>query len=268
MVFLVAGLGLGLAQSFGYQPFLPAWQWSLDGWREAFADPAVRASLVLTVRVSGTATLLATASGVLAALGIDWGSPRRTFARVIQLNLAVPHLVGALMVVLLLGQAGFAARLGNAMGLIDAPEDFPALTADPFGAGIIAAFGWKEAPFVAVLALTALGRGRNDLARAARTLGAGVWQRLWHVTLPVLTPPVTAAAILVFAFCAGSYEVPFLLGQPFPATMSVVAFRQYSSADLATRPEAMAIAVMLALGIAGAVAGYLAITARLSRRAP
>ena len=48
--------------------------------------------------------------------------------------------------------------------------------------------------------------------------------------------------MLVLAFTVGSYEVPFLLGRPFPATLPVVAYQQFRDPDLAARPLAMAIA--------------------------
>lgn len=267
-VFFVAGVGQAVAQSFGYQPFLPGWHWSLSGWRALTADPAVHASLWLTIRVAGLSTVLAAVLGTGLALGLHrLGRGRRWASGVAQVNLAVPHLVGAVCMLLLLGQAGLLSRLTHAVGLTGTPADFPALTADRFGAGIIAEYVWKETPFIAVLALSALGRGADDLAAAARMLGASRRQRLVHVTLPLLAPAISAGAMLVFAFAAGSYEVPYLLGRPYPATLSVTAFQQYSSTDLTARPEAMAVAVVIAAVSMAVVAAYLALASRLSRRA-
>lgn len=266
-VFFVAGVGQAVAQSFGYQPFLPGWHWSLSGWHALAADPSVHASLWLTVRVAGLSTILAAVLGTALALALHrLGRGHRWASGLAQVNLAVPHLVGALCMLLLLGQAGLLSRLTHALGLTGTPAAFPALTADRFGIGIIAEYVWKETPFIAVLALTALGRGADELAAAARVLGAGPRQRLAHVTLPLLAPAITAGSVLVFAFAAGSYEVPYLLGRPYPATLPVVAFQQYSSTDLTARPEAMAVAVVIAAATMAVVAAYLAIASRLSRR--
>ena len=54
---------------------------------------------------------------------------------------------------------------------------------------------------------------------------------LWH------TP-------LVFAFAFGAYEVPLLLGAHAPQALAVLAWQAQVDADLATRPEAMAMAVI------------------------
>ncbi len=266
-VFFAAGIAQALAQSLGYQPFLPDWQWSFDAYRQLWADPAVRASLLLTAEVAFASTTFAAALGVTGALLIHrLGRGRRWATGLLQANLAVPHLVGALCMLLLLSQSGLLSRLGHTAGLTRTPAAFPALTADRFGLGIIAEYVWKETPFIAVLALTVLGRGTDELGTAARMLGAGRWQRLRHVTLPLLAPTVAAGSMLVFAFAAGSYEVPYLLGRPYPATLPVVAYQDYRSTDLIARPEAMAVAVLITVITVTVVAGYLALASRLSRR--
>ncbi len=275
-VFFGAGVVQAVAQSLGYLPFRSgssslssssSSSLSLDAYRALWTDPAVRASLWLTLRVALLPTLLAAALGVgaallIRALGRSWS----WVTGLLQATLAVPHLVGALCMLLLLSQGGLLSRLGVALGVTDGPADFPALTNDTFGWGIIAEYVWKETPFLTLVALSALHRGVDDLADAARMLGAGPWQRFRHVLLPVLTPSVGGGAVLVFAFAAGSYEVPYLLGQPYPATLPVVALQYYRDTDLTMRPQAMAVAVLIAALSLLLVAGYAAVAGRLARR--
>ena len=78
-------------------------------------------------------------------------------------------------------------------------------------------------PFAVIVDYAHTPDSLQNVLHAARSLGARPWQRLVHVTLPVITPAVAGGAVLVFAFTAGSYEVPYLLGRPFPATLPVVA---------------------------------------------
>ncbi|MEO6712319.1 MAG: ABC transporter permease subunit [Mycobacteriales bacterium] len=266
-VLFVGGLGLGVAQSFGYQPFLPDWDWSLDGYRALWRDPAVTASVGLTLRVAVVSTAVATVLGVAAGLRLhSLVRGRRTITAVFASTLAVPHIVGALAMVLLLSQSGLLSRFAHAAGLASTPADFPALTADGFGWGIIAEYVWKETPFVALVVLAALSGGIDELHGVARTLGAGPWQRLRHVVLPLIAPAVAAASVLVFAFSFGSYEVPALLGRPYPAGLPVVALQYQRDVDLNARPEAMAVAILIAVVVAAVVAGYLALIRRLSGR--
>jgi putative spermidine/putrescine transport system permease protein len=266
VVLFGGGLAQAVAQSVGHQPYLPARPLSLDAYRALGRVPAVRASVGITLRVALLSTAGAVLLGVAAALLVrSLGRTRRSFAALLQVTLPLPHAVAALAMILLLGQSGALSRLAAALGWVDVPADFPALTQDGFGWGIIASYVWKEAPFVAVVVLAALSSGVAELEDAARALGANAGQRLRHVLLPVLAPAVAAASVLVFAFTVGSYEVPFLLGRPFPATLPVLAYQQFRDPDLAARPVAMAIAVLTALLVGACAAAYLALSERLRR---
>ena len=266
-VFFLGGVAQAMAQSFGYQPYLAGSHLSADAYRSLWRDPAVRESLVLTLRVALLSTVLAAVLAVAVALLLGrLGRSQAWVAGAFQATLAVPHLVGALCMLLLLSQGGLLSRLSHAAGLTAAPATFPAVTNDRFGIAIVAEYVWKETPFLAVLVLAALSRGVADLEAAARILGAGPWQRLRHVTLPLLAPPLAGGSILVFAFAAGSYEVPYLLGRPYPATLPVVALQYYDATDLTTRPQAMAVAVLIAALSGLAVGGYLLLASRLARR--
>lgn len=264
-VFFVGGVSQAIVQSLGRQPLLGETDWSLDAYRETFADPAFRASIGLTLRVTVISTTLATVAGVAIAVAVRRVA-RRGMTTLLQSTLAVPHLVAALCIGLLLAPSGSVSRLGSAVGLVSEASAFPEITGDAFGWGIIASYTWKEAPFIAIVALAAMSQHVVDLENAARTLGAGAWRRFTAVTLPMIAPPVAAASLLVMAFAAASYEVPRLLGRPFPATLPVVAFERFRDSDLTVRPQAMVIATVLAVLTLTLAAAYLTLVSRLSRR--
>lgn len=268
VVLFLGGFAFAVAQSFGYLPFLDQDVLSLDAYRELFRDPALRASFVLTFRIAFLATLVsATLAIVFGLLLRGTRRGRRLGTLLFQLNLPVPHAVGATAMILLLGQSGLLSRVSTAVGLTDGTADFPALVGDPFGWGILAEYIWKETPFIGVVVLAALTGGIAPYEEVARTLGASTWQRFRYVTLPLLTPAVLSTSIIVFAFSFGSYEVPFLLGQSFPSTLPVVAFETYRDSDLTQRAPAMAIAVVIAVVIGALVLVYMRLAERYLRAA-
>ena len=65
--------------------------------------------------------------------------------------------------------------------------------------------------------------------------------------MPMIFPGVLSASIIVFAFTFGAYEIPALLGANYPAALPVLAYQKYTNVDLAARPEAMAMAVIIAI---------------------
>ncbi len=60
---------------------------------------------------------------------------------------------------------------------------------------IIATEVWKTTPFVALLLLAGLTLVPGDLIRAARVDGATAWQRLAHITLPLMKPAILVALL-------------------------------------------------------------------------
>jgi thiamine transport system permease protein len=79
-------------------------------------------------------------------------------------------------------------------------------------------------------------------ADAARVLGAGRWQVLREITLPLLGPAIFAAALLVFLFCFTSFGVILILGGPRFATLEVEIYRQ--AVHLFHLPLAAALAIV------------------------
>lgn len=267
VVLFLGGLVLGALQSFGYQPFLPGWHWTLSSYTGLWHDPAVRASLALTLRVSVLATAVSAVLAVACALLIRrTRRGRHALTVLFQSTLPVPHVVGAVAMLLLLGQSGFLARLLHVVGLVGAPASAPALVADGFGWGILAEYVWKETPFIGVVVLAALSRGVDELEDVARVLGATAWQRFRSVTLPLVAPAVLSGSVIVLAFAFGSYEVPYLLGRTYPATLPVVAYQRFTDSDLTARPQAMAISMVVALVATVLVLAYVRITASLLGR--
>ncbi len=79
------------------------------------------------------------------------------------------------------------------------------------------------------------------LSEAARMLGGGRARVFREITLPLLLPAVTAAALLVFIFCFTSFGVILVLGGPRFATLEVEIYRQ--AVTLFRLPEAAALSL-------------------------
>jgi thiamine transport system permease protein len=80
------------------------------------------------------------------------------------------------------------------------------------------------------------------IEEAARMLGARSRDVLWHVTLPLLTPAIAAAALLVFVFSFTSFGVILILGGPRFATLEVEIYRQ--TVNLFNLPLAAALSIV------------------------
>jgi putative spermidine/putrescine transport system permease protein len=254
----LGGLLIGVMRSFNYMPVIGLTEPDLAAYRAVFSNPDFYRSFLLTFHIAFASTVISAVIAVAAALLL-----RRTFAGrglisfLFQLNLTVPHLVGAIGILYLFSQSGMFARLAAEFGMIARPGDFPALVFDPYAIGIILQYVWKEVPFIGVIVLANMQAIGQDHEAVARSLGASRWQAFRHVLLPMILPGVLSASVIVFAFTFGAYEIPAVLGASYPQTLPVLAYRSYTDVDLAARPEAMAMAVVIALLSVGLIAIYL-----------
>ena len=258
----VFGLGMFevLRQSIGIGVPVPGEPASptLSHYAALFHDREIGAAIGLTLWVASVSTAVSVVCGVGLALALRRGRrARRGVHTLLQAPLALPHLVVALAAMTLLAQSGLLARAAFAIGLIDMPSGFPVMVNDRAGIGIIIAYAFKEVPFIALVATTLLARRGEEYDELARTLGASPWQRLRYVTWPFLAPGVGAAALMIFAYVFSAFETPFLLGQPYPAMLPVVAQQRFMSLDLGDRPAAMACALLLTAIAAVVVRVYL-----------
>ncbi len=242
------GLVIGIMRSFNYMPVIGLTEPNLDAYRSVLTDRDFLQSFLLSFHISFTSTLISAVIAMAAALML-----RRTFIGrgtinfLFQVNLTVPHIVGAIGILYLFSQSGSFARLGHAVGMIDKPADFPALVFDPYAIGIILQYVWKEVPFIGVIVLAQMQALGTDYESVARSLGASRGQAFRHVLLPLILPGVLSASVIVFAFTFGAFEIPALLGASHPQALPVLAYKSYTDVDLAARPQAMAMAVIIAL---------------------
>lgn len=265
-VLFLGGLAIGLMRSFNYMPVIGLTEPNLDAYASLFTSREFYLSFALTFHIAFTSTAISAVIAVAAALLL-----RRSFVGrgainfLFQLNLTVPHLVGAVGILYLFSQSGSFARLAHEFGVITRPAEFPALVFDPYAIGIILQYVWKEIPFIGVIVLAQMQALGQDYESVARSLGASKWQSFRHVLLPLIFPGVLSASVIVFAFTFGAYEIPALLGQNYPAALPVLAYRQYTDVDLAARPEAMAMAIVIALLAGVMIWAYTRLTRRRIR---
>lgn len=266
LVLFIGGLFFGLIRSFNYFPLIGLTEPNLQAYRNILTSNGFLQSLVLTLHIAITSTVISMILAVLAGLVLREnfrGKKLMTF--LFQLNLPIPHIVGAIGILFLFTQGGYLARLAFAINFIEQPADFPELVFDRFAIGIIAEYVWKEIPFIGVVVLAILQSIGDDYESLAQTLGANRWQRFRYVLLPLIMPGVLSVSVIVLAFTFGAFEIPFILGQSFPQHLSVLAVRNYTNPDLNARPEAMATAIVIAILSTILILIYMSLSRRVVR---
>ncbi|CEG21761.1 Sulfate transport system permease protein CysW [Planococcus massiliensis] len=247
------GLFDGFLKSLGYFPAIGETGFSLKAYSSLFHSDAFWDSLIVTIRIAAISSVLSAFLGAIVAVVLfmmhekSRSGALNLWNRLFQLPLTIPHLVGGYVIVLLFMQSGFLSKILAKVGVIEQIPDFPVLVNDSFGWGIILAYTWKEAPFVALMVYPVLERIHRKWRDVSRVYGAGNWDFIREIVVPAILPAWTVAAFIVFVFTFSAFEVPYLLGVTYPSMLPVYSYQLYSSGTLADRPEALAVNLILAL---------------------
>jgi putative spermidine/putrescine transport system permease protein len=252
IILLGASLVYGVVQSLGLMSVIGQDSLSLDSYRNILAGQGLAGSefwgsLAFSLWISIISTFLSSVIALLIAVWLFEKRGRRGNIDTLALNwnLAFPHLVWAVALLLFLSQSGLLSRWAASLDLIQTPAQFPVLVLDRYGFGIILHYISKEIPFLALIVLAVMRAQPEGYDLVAENLGASRWQRLRFVTLPMVTPALLSGGLLVFAFVFSSYEVPAILGVGYPRMLPVLALRFFNDPDLRARADGMAISLII-----------------------
>ena len=205
--------------------------------------------LSFTIFQALLSTLLTLAIGVpFAYLFSHFQFPgKKAFAVLSTLPFILPTVVVAAGLNALLGPRGWL-NLGfmALFGLDQAPLQF----VNSLGA-ILLAHVFYNTTIVIRLVSNAWSNMDQRLPMAARTLGAKPWQVFLEVTLPLLSPSLFAAALLVFLFDFTSFGVILMLGGPGFETLEVAIYRHaFFNLNLPMAGVLSVVQLLFTLGIA------------------
>lgn len=193
--FLIAPIIVIIPLSFNSEPYFtyPMAGYSLRWYEAIFGDDpqsilwqrAIRNSVI----IGFSATLLATALGTLAALGLSRANfPLKGAVMVVLISpIMVPIVITAV------GMFYFYAQIGLASTI----------------PGIILAHTALGVPFVVITVTATLVGFNQNLVRAGSSLGAGPARVFFKVTLPLILPGVVSGAL--FAFVTSWDEIVVVL---------------------------------------------------------
>ncbi|MCI5076686.1 ABC transporter permease [Oricola sp.] len=78
--------------------------------------------------------------------------------------------------------------------------------------GVVLAMVQVLLPFLVLTTLGSIGQIPASLEEASRTMGAGFFGSIYHVTLPLSVPGLASGSLLVFALSISSFITPSLVG--------------------------------------------------------
>ncbi len=244
----INGLIMAFIQSLGYFKAIGLTEITFKYYKEVLTSQGFLSSLGFSVYIATISSVIAVVLGVILAYSILRSTHRKGIEEAVyKIPIFVPHIVAALLAYNILAQSGVVPRVLYSIGIIKDQSQFPSLLYDKNGIGIIIAYIWKGIPFVAMVVYTILSNINNKLSQVALNLGANNRQVFFYILLPFIMPSIFSSFIIIFAFSFGAYELPFLLGPTSPKALPVKAYVEYTNSNLANRPYAMVINMILTI---------------------
>lgn len=176
-----------------------------------FQNPVYLLGFRNSLAIALGTTLLTALVGIPLSLVFQrWEFPgRRWLAALVPLPLFVPPFVGALGIQRLLGPNGALNAALAAVGLSDPSAPIDWLRDGRFFA-VISLTALHLYPVLYFNLSAALSSLNPELERAAETLGASGFRRLWRVTLPLTAPSLFASLTIIFIWSLTELGVPLL----------------------------------------------------------
>lgn len=198
--------------------FFPDGVFSLRLFREAAGNWFIRRALWNSLVMAGLTAVIGVALGYLFAYALTRTDilGKRLFGVVAILPIISPPFVGALSIILLLGQNGLITR--QLLGI----RDFPIYGLP----GLLLAQVLTFFP-VAYLTLRGVLESMSPtLEDAAMDLGAARWQVFRRVTLPLSVPGIASALLILFIESIADFGNPLILGGSGFPVLSVQVYLQ------------------------------------------
>jgi multiple sugar transport system permease protein len=231
LVFVILAVVMSLGMSFtswgltGFKSFV-----GLNNYQALLRDPVFWQALRNTLFYLATIVPLQLVLGLAMALALNQGLRATGVYRLIYFMPVVTTVVaGAIVFRLLLGNTGLVNTLlqsfAELIGLSVTPPNWLGSTRYARWAVVLLTL-WKNTGFTMVIYLAALQGAPRELYDAAQVDGAGGWQRLRHVTLPM----ISATTFFLFVYQSiGAFQLftePFVMtnGGPANASLSVVQY--------------------------------------------
>ena len=229
VVNVIATIAAVSVDSFGtrwFNSWLPAsftTRWYLAAWNEFQLHDV----LIVTFEVVGAVVLLSGLLGVPAAYALA----RRNFPgkQLVILLFLLPMMIPPITFGIPLATVLYQAHLGGNMS------------------GVVLANLVPTVPFVVLVMIPFIEQIDPRVEAAARVFGAGTGRLFLHVLVPLLTPGILAALLLVLVRTIAMFELTFFTAGPDSQTLVVTLYYAVGAAGVRSNQsiDAMAVVYML-----------------------
>jgi multiple sugar transport system permease protein len=225
----------------------------LDNYRQAFGDKQFWVSFLFTLKYTALLTPVLIIGGYLLALLTAHNSPLRSFTRTVIFTPVVIGLgVSSLLWYWLFStDFGIVNRVLRDLGLIDKPVLWLGVDPDTSNFAISASVVWKVIGFGMILFVGAIQAIPSEITEASLVDGAGYWQRVTRVILPLTLRTVLLVTLVSVIGSLLAFDQFYIMtaGQPQNETATSVFYVYLNSFPYLKLGYGAALSLILAVTI-------------------
>lgn len=190
--------------------------WSLANYLRFFSRKYYTSALLNSFKLTICVTIVAVLLGVPLAYFMSFYKIRgRGLLEIFFIiSMMSPNFIGAYSWILLLGRSGSVTQFLKGFGI-----NMPSIYG--FG-GMLLVFSLKLYPFIYMYVSGALKKIDVALSEASESLGCGPVRKVFTIIMPLVTPTLVSAALLVFMNCMADFGTPALIGEGYRVMPTLV----------------------------------------------
>ena len=248
-LFLYLPIILLIVFSFNAGDSSAVWRgFSLNWYRELFQNRLIMESLYMTLLVSLLATVISTAAGTFAAIGL-YSLSRRKRDAILMVN-DIPMMNADIVtgvslclffVAFFQGWGGFARWFNGVQSTVELPTR---LTLG-FGTLLLAHVAFNI-PYVILNVSPRLRQMDKNLVDAAQDLGCTWMQAFWKVILPEIKPGIVSGALIAFTMSVDDFVISYFTAGSATSTLAMTI---YGMTKRRITPEINAVSTLLFLTV-------------------
>lgn len=248
--FFLYGLYYVFMTSLGYNRILTKSYFTLDYYRDVLSSKEFYESLIYTIKINSIAALLAFILTVIVIFLVFLSRRKgyfytKFFQKVIEAPVFVPYLVSAYGILLLLMRRGVISNFLLKIGIISSMDEFPILTNDQYGIGIILTYVWKALPFMTMMSLPVVFRIDKKWDSLGKIYNLNNVVFFKKIVFPLVFPTLSISFFIVLTYLFAAFETPYILGVTHPRVLSVLVFDTYTKGNLDLRGKIMVMNILI-----------------------
>lgn len=251
-LFFIYGIHYALLTSIGYNRILEKSYFTLDYYSEILISSYFYESLIYTVKINTISLFISYFLTMIILFLIFYSKKEdyfytRIFQKIVEVPVFIPYLVSSYGVLIMFMKRGFLNSFLLEINAIESIDNFPILTNDKFGVGIIITYVWKSLPFMVMMSLPIVFRAEKKWNRLGIIYNLSHFKFFRKIICPLAFPTISISFFIVSAYLFASFETPYILGVSHPKVLSVMVFDMYTKGSLELRGQIMAINILISI---------------------